>query len=361
MVDTLAEVKLLDVKGDARERGEAHGEAMRGEIVSGIERWREALAIIQPLTPDDFIRHIGATTQFVEAAEQQSPDLLVEVRGIAAGANLEFETVFAFQLLDECWWLSAHLAQQTSARQSCSSLALCDVNGDPLVAQTMDLPLHYDGGQLLLRFTDPVTGVRQIVFTAAGLIGLNGLNDSRWGVCVNTLSELACSRSGLPVAFVVRTLLNKRDLGDAVRFVETTQHASGQNYVVASPEGIVDIEAGADSAIHYPAKGGDECVFHTNHVLVGPLVQDDPMPSTTTSSRFTALQCFFDQHSHPELGDIKSLLSSTDGPICVLRDSGHGHTFGACIMTLGDKPALHVAHGPPSVMSFVQHGLVTSE
>lgn len=355
-------VKLLDVSGDGQARGEAHGEALRAEVVAGIERWRDEMAANQPLTADAFIEHIHHTTQFLQTVTRCAPDLLAEVRGIAAGANLDFDTVFAFQLLDECWWLAAQPSQESELRESCSSLAIHDVGGSALAAQTMDLPRHYDGGQVLLRFRDPTTGIRQLVFTVAGLVGLNGLNDKWLAVCVNTLSELACSRRGLPVAFVVRSLLNRPDLASAVEFLESTQHASGQNYLLTSPAGIVDIEAGAESIFHYPANGIADCVYHTNHVLAGPLadsraraLDESTIAGPSSARRLEAMTRFFDRHPQPDLDTIKSLLASADGPICVPRDSGHGFTFGASIMSLGAKPLLHVTHGPATTSSFVQY------
>lgn len=357
-------VRLLDVCGDARQRGEAHGEAMRDEVVAGIERWRDEMNAIQLVSANAFIKHIQTSTQFVQAINQQAPDLMDEVRGIAAGANLDFDTVFAFQLLDECWWLAAQLAKKSESRESCSSLAVRDIDGAPLAAQTMDLPLHYDGGQMLLRFTDPITGIRQIVFTVAGMIGLNGLNDRRLAVCVNTLSELACSRRGLPVAFVLRSLLARPDLATAVEFAETTHHASGQNYVLTSPDGIVNIEAGAESITRYPAKGGGAYVYHTNHLLAGPLAEnraaaadESSISGPSSSRRLAAMTRFLDSHPQPNLEGIKTLLASTDGPICQPRIPGQGFTFGACIMTLDTKPILHITHGPPTTSNFVQHTL----
>lgn len=252
---------------------------------------------------------------------------------------------------------------QPESRESCSSLAVADVDGAPLAAQTMDLPLHYDGGQLLLRFTDPVSGVRQIVFTVAGLVGLNGLNDRRLAVCVNTLSELACSRQGLPVAFVLRSLLAKPTVASATEFVEITPHASGQNYLMTSPAGIVDIEAGAESVMHY-STGVSEHIYHTNHVLAGPLAEnrvaasdESSIAGPNSSRRLAALARFFERHAKPDLDGVKSLLASDDGPICAPRVPGQGFTFGACIMSLGPQPILHVAHGPPRTSDFVQHTL----
>ena len=350
-------VRCLDLNGNARQRGEAHGEAMRDAIGAGVERWLERMTAVQPLDRDAFLDHIRTTTQFEQTVTQLTPDLMDEVRGIASGANLDVSTVFAFQLLDECWWLAAQLAQQNNAQESCSSLALRDMDGVAVAAQTMDLPHHYDGGQLLLRFTDPKTGIRQLVFTAAGLVGLNGLNSRRLAVCVNTLGELPSSRRGLPVAFVLRSLLARADLAGAVEFVEATQHASGQNYVLASPDGIADIEAGATATTLYQPQTAH--VYHTNHQLTNPDTRNvtDINSIANSVKRFEAMNRFFERHPEPDLAGIKTLLASADGPICAPRAARHGFTFGACIMILDTSPTLHIAHGPPTASSFVQHSL----
>src|SRR5438034_663001 len=80
--------------------------------------------------------------------------------------------------------------------------------GGALLAQNMDLPEVMDGGQTILRSTAP-DGTRTVVLTAAGMIGLTGCSSAGVGVCVNTLSMLNHSPDGLPVAFVVRGLLER--------------------------------------------------------------------------------------------------------------------------------------------------------
>ena len=58
--------------------------------------------------------------------------------------------MLAYNFLDEEWWYSETL------RSKCSALAVPARDGQAaLVAQTMDLPLPMDGGQVLLRHRDP--------------------------------------------------------------------------------------------------------------------------------------------------------------------------------------------------------------
>ena len=152
--------------------------------------------------------------------------------------------------------------------------------------------------------------------------------------------------------------------GGRQRECEATRHASGQNYVLASPEGIVDVEVGAASVTRYRPDSLGGSVFHTNHVLAGPFAEDRPAASDDSTfagprstRRFEAMARFLRATPQPDLAGIKRLLASDDGPICAQRVAGRGFTFGACIMTLGPDPQLHVTQGPPTTDGFVVHGL----
>lgn len=71
----------------------------------------------------------------------------------------------------------------------------------------MDLPSHYDGSQVLLRVRDRDRYKESLVFSAAGMLGLDGLNSDGIGICCNTLAQLRMSASGLPVTFTLREVL----------------------------------------------------------------------------------------------------------------------------------------------------------
>src|SRR4029077_10985770 len=71
------ELPLIDVSGRARERGQAHGETMRGAITEGLELAREAGA---GQAPGD------GSQAFLGAARRWTPSVVEELRGIADGA-----------------------------------------------------------------------------------------------------------------------------------------------------------------------------------------------------------------------------------------------------------------------------------
>jgi isopenicillin-N N-acyltransferase-like protein len=86
------ELPLLDVSGRARERGRAHGEALREAVAEGLELAREAGS--RPAAPGSASAHLGA-------AERGTPAVLDELRGIAEGAGVPFDSILEHNLADE--------------------------------------------------------------------------------------------------------------------------------------------------------------------------------------------------------------------------------------------------------------------
>src|SRR4051794_19415387 len=162
---TTEQGRVLTLQGEPAERGRQHGEALRDEVRAALCRFLDDAALRTGLPGPRYVERFLAETAFVGAIRAHTPDLLEELAGIAAGAGVPADHVLAYNLLDEEWWYSETL------RSKCSTLAVPARDGRPaLVAQTMDLPLPMDGGQVLLRHRR--AGREVAVLSAAGLIGL---------------------------------------------------------------------------------------------------------------------------------------------------------------------------------------------
>lgn len=160
---------MVECRGNGRERGRAHGEALREPIRGLLERWDADVAARLGRPPQTLVSALVETTGFVAAIERHTPDLLEEVRGIADGAGIAFDRVLALNLMDEEWWFSA----PAEPRDACTLIAVAPAEGRPTVlAQNMDLPELMDGAQAILRIDDGAGG-GGAVLTAAGMIGLN--------------------------------------------------------------------------------------------------------------------------------------------------------------------------------------------
>ena len=358
-----AKLRVVELSGTAYQRGLNHGRELRAEIRELVGRWTNDLAETIAPHPEAVIRALLRETDYLAAIRLAAPELLEEVRGIAEGAGLPFETIFAFQLADEVWVNTPRLREaQAGRRDKCSSLGAVAVGTNAAwVAQNVDLENFRNGFQTVLHIRESATEPEQYVFTFAGYLGANGLNRHGVGLCVNALIPLAHAGEGLPVAFVVRKTLAQRSGRAAAEFLQRADHATGQNYILGSAEDVEDFECSANKVVRFAPLPG--VVYHTNHPLANDdhnleyatrLKRIDPQEKglESTRKRFAALEARLRRQTNGlTFATIAEALRSRDSeryPVCVpLRAGSAGFTFGSTIMRLSPEPELHVSCGPP--------------
>src|SRR4029078_1831968 len=134
-----------------------------------------------------------------------TPDLIDEIRGIVDGAAIDFDTMFAYQFVDEVWVYTDRLSAE-----HCSGMGLARTAKEPThIAQNLDFESFRDGTQAVLHIKYPDSDLECLVVTSAGMVAQNGLNNKGVGVCCNTLLELGNCLDGLPVSCMIRGILQQ--------------------------------------------------------------------------------------------------------------------------------------------------------
>lgn len=359
----LGKLHVVDLEGTPRERGQQHGEALRTEIARHHALWEEAIAA-------DLGEPVGAYLDglidqgFLDAAQRLAPDLLEELHGIAEGSGISYARIFARMLSDEEPWVRMEYARdRDTAPKGCSSLG-SDAGPDAplLIAQTMDVPTWWDGGQTLLRFTQP-NGDRALVFTVAGKISLCGMTRRGLAITCNSLLQLDPARSGLAEDLVVRRYLASGSPAAGHAFLRDVHHASGQNYIVPDGTGrAVSLECSANGVREWRREPADLVVAHSNHPVANPHqgwfeamiagMDEEQRISRfgfTTEARLETLYRRIDPARRLDVAAAKDVLSCREGPICRVGEvegKRDGFSFGSLIMELGAAPRLHIAPGP---------------
>ena len=293
-----------------------------------------------------------------------TPDLVEEVKGLADGAGIDFDTMLVFQWIDEYWAQGKNVVADR-----CSGIGVGRRGSRPaMIAQNLDMPGFYDGYQVILHVKHHDSDLESFVYTIAGVIGANGMNSHAIGICCNTLLQLDNCRDGLPVACVVRGVLAQKTEDAAIKFLHEVKHASGQNYIIGGPERAYSFECSSHKVSRFIPEGAADLVWHTNH----PLANDDYSPgyreyiqnrkngSKGPTNSEIRLECVrhraLEHPSNLDVDAIKSILKSQDnvqhpvsGP---LLDKNSSYTFGSMIMVLSERPELHVAPGPPHVVPY---------
>jgi len=357
-------IRVVKLSGTPFERGVTHGRVLKEEIHGLVARFKDNLRKQYGLEPEVFIRRFRLATEFEMAIAKWTPDLLDEVRGIAKGAGLDFDTMYVYQLVDEIWAQGrqvATVAARREAAKKCTSLGV-DRRGDrpTLVAQNLDIPRWYHGHQTLLHITQPDNALQSYVLTVPGLLAANGVNSARIGVCVNTLPQLRPCKDGLPVAFVVRGLLAKKDWLDARAFLYEVRHASGQNYILGGPDVAHSYECSAGRVSRFAPSPGCKRVGHTNH----PMANADwserilarakqrgrkPAEILAPCPRYPILTKLLRPGQEIGFDAVVRILSSKEDPRVPIDNPS---TYACTIMLLATPPELHVCVGGPTGKQF---------
>jgi hypothetical protein len=370
----IKDMKFLVLEGTPRERGRIHGEALRSDIHKMVRSITEPI-IQAGVNPDDYISQIVDGAGFLHAAQKWTPHLVEEIRGIAEGADIDFKVMFAFNLLDEVeWFFQSHNWINPEYREE-SRCSVLGVNGDginpSIVAQNADMGPSVDGYQTLLHIKHQDSDLEELVLSLPGVTGVYGLNNRSMGVCLNALTmTLNKSPQGLATIFIARGILYQEHLDEAVKFINSVKHASGEAYTFGNRERVVCFEGSANKVSQFIPSPGATRVYHTNHPIANDdiwLSPDNPEKMApalrsrlktgiaNSKTRFQTLEKRLSDLSKPmTVETVKSILCSHDSeefPVCRHDERGNITTF-SMIMTLSDSPEMHVAAGPPCKTGF---------
>jgi isopenicillin-N N-acyltransferase-like protein len=236
-------IRLLHVKGSPHERGIEYGR----QVGDALELyWQELLRDVRdrvdkPMTEEQLRAWVLERSALAVAA---APDLDDEVRGIAAGAGVDYEIALTITFGQEVNDLTASLGYHAPSSDPGRCLSIIvppsrSATGGYLLAQTWDGP---DWGLPPLVCVVEEEAGSQAFLTDPGWVGGVGVND-RGVASVHTSAEISASPGGMPYPFIARRILQASSLDGAVAAITATPSTAGCHYVVATDEGLVDVEA----------------------------------------------------------------------------------------------------------------------
>lgn len=359
-----SDFETIQLSGEAYARGAAYGATRRQRIQACLSAWLESLRGAGVADPSAHVAQLLRETDFLSSIREHTPDLLDEIRGIAVGAGQTFDLLLAAQLMDEEWAYRSSAVEKFPAPEKCSSVAVRAAADSVLIGQNMDLGGYTDGHQVVLQVAPHETEPGALIFSISSMIALFGVNTRRIAVCVNSIPQLPAARHGLPVAFIIRKLLQARTLMDAVDLVQTLPHATAQHYLIADAGSIRSFEAAPGRVVEYESPDPTG-VLHTNHPLAhgwgGTYAQ-----SLNSIARLKSLQARLGT-GQPDVESIKAALSASDDPdhpvSRVGGPSSPAHpltgmisfTTGSMISALrlhSDTVDVWISPGPPSIHGY---------
>nr|WP_047166835.1 C45 family peptidase [Sphingomonas sp. Y57] len=353
-------IETIRLAGTPAERGEHLGRARADAVARWLTGWLGSIARCGIAKPKSHVARMLGGTAYLQAIQVHAPDLLEQVEGIARGAALPAELILAGQLMDEEWeYRRTELGQPRPGK--CTSFAIRD-GGVTWIGQNMDLDPFTHGHQLVMEL-DAFSGQPAArIFTVGGMVGLMGANAAGVAVCVNALPDLPGRPDGVPVAFVIRKLLQHRSAKGAIAWLAQIPHATPQHYLIADSSAIRSIEV-TPSGLNASAAVDADLVLHTNHPLAIDTPPVSPRYRSNSVARLQALTGHLVGGAVTVERLIAALASRDDpaNPICRWigddtppRTATTSFTTGAMICQLSERafPRTWFSAGPPSDQSF---------
>jgi len=347
---------VIEISGSAFERGRMHGERARSRVESSLRNYADLFSF-HGLAWDEVQRR---GTAYREVIGNFDATLLEEIEGIAEGAGRRVEEVLALNARTEI--LPAEFLAKTLGGE-CTAIAVspgASTTGGTLLGQNWDWIGVQRQSLVVLRIgggAEPDC----ITLTEAGMLAKIGMNAAGFGICLNILSSIFDgSKPGVPVHVVLRALLKRTSVQDAIDFACRIAYAGSSNVLCADRSGAsAGLEASPKGLRVIQGDGATLC--HTNHFLdpEARAWQSDLQDILATEPRLQCAQRHAaSRHQHGP-GDLKRLLrDETDGllsicrrPDAALPAQARFETVASVIMELGPG-VMHVAPNVPSLAEY---------
>ncbi|MBC7249851.1 MAG: hypothetical protein H5T62_06150 [Anaerolineae bacterium] len=343
---TLQTLPVIEVKGGPRERGQQQGEGARSQILRSVTLYREMLPKAINMTWEEGLLE---ARKFLPYGEEAFPDFVEEIRGIAEGANVSFE---------EVWALNCYEGLSESRQQvwGCTSLAVRDdhtASGHVLLAHNEDWSIADRDNVYLVR-AKPNDGPPFVGMNYGPLLVNIGLNAEGIGIAIDSAYPTD-ARVGVPRILCSRAVLNARTIGEAIRACVPKLRGGGYSYLLADPFGeMYCIETSATAHdILYAEEGW---LAHTNHYL-SPRMQalEEPGPYAGSHVRLNrARRLLRAQLGEVTVESLQTLLRdhvNFPDSICMHEDPAdpphdRGMTLVSLVMDLTER-VMWAAPGPP--------------
>lgn len=254
---------LVEISGTPRERGHAYGEQARERIGLSVGLYENQLRRFG-FPQGDIARFSGF---FLPRLKEWAPDLVEEMEGIAAGANVDLSSILLVNARTEIIQLAKREKGVPEEPDGCTGAVLMPEvtrDGTLIHGQNWDWNADCADTSVVLRIRR-ADGPDLLTFTEAGGLARSGFNSAGIGITANYLeSDRDYRELGIPLPFIRRRALEAAHFSHALKFVATTPKSGSNNMMLSTAEGFaVDLECAPDETFALYPDG--DMIVHANH------------------------------------------------------------------------------------------------
>ena len=265
MVDA---VPLIELSGPPRERGRQYGRQAASRVHLGIQHYRDQLSRTDLTWPE--VQKL--VRDYLPVMEGYAANQVEEMRGIAEGAEVEFEQIAFLNARTEVLKLSTRpdlreRLARTDEPDGCTGVIVlpeATQAGRLIHAQNWDWKAECAETAVVLHIHQE-DGPDMLAFAEAGQMARCGMNAAGVVITANYLeSDRDYARLGVPLPLIRRKVLEQQQLALAFHTVYTTPKSGSNNMMVSQAEGVaIDFECAPDETFQVHATGG--LIVHANH------------------------------------------------------------------------------------------------
>lgn len=255
---------IVDISGAPFDRGRAYGAAAASRIKASVRLYTEQMKRLS-FTADE-VR--GIVAGFLPSMRDFAPDLIEEMRGIAAGADCSFDEIALVNARTEVVQIGRRRAP--GGNRDCDACTGVVVMPDAardrqlIHAQNWDWRPDCVDTAIVLRIRRE-DGPSILTFTEAGGLARSGLNSVGLAITANYLeSDRDFRELGIPLPLIRRRYLESAHFAEGIETVATTPKSGSNNMILSTAAGLaIDFECAPDESFAiYPQDG---LIAHANH------------------------------------------------------------------------------------------------
>lgn len=261
---------LIHVEGDAATRGRSYGRQAGDRILRSIAIYQRALAA----DGVDWAVARSMAQTFLPTIDAIYPEAVIEMRGIAEGAEVDPLDIVAINARTELLYGRPDEPTPASAADGCTAalaMPAATRGGRLLHGQNWDWRDECCDTAVVLRIV-PEHGPRILTFVEAGLLARCGMNSAGIALTGNFIRcEHDFARRGTPAPLIRRAILGAERLAEACGVVFNASLSFSNNMMISHAGGeAFDLEATPGETFWIAPEG--DLLVHANH-FVSPAAQ----------------------------------------------------------------------------------------
>ncbi len=306
---------------------------------------------------------IEAAAGFRAPIEAHAPFLWEEIEGMARGSGLSLDELLVLQARAEV--MRAVKSRPAPPTPECTTFAVGGrrtEHGGVLFGQNVDLvPFVEEFGVIVRQY--PKDAPACLMYTSAGLVGHNGLNEAGVGICANFVNDPSGWGDGLPRYLLSRLALREQTAEAALAAALRPPRAASRNLLLADRGGTF-IDAECLRTTVGVIRGADDMLVHANHLEASELCALET-PSENSLCRRRRLGALIEGATGPlTVAQIRTFYRDhADHPHSLCAHPFEGRNVKTVASVIGDLDAceLHVAKGSPCQAPYATYTLATCQ